>query len=547
MTVQRVKSQTSSASTAKSRKSSQDRTSTLSPPTTLVRQRSSNPGAYPKDATPIHVMYAPELGRKQLHEIFLSIYSPRDTAGPKGTRLNFLHDIAEMAPLHPAVADSLDTLALAQIGSVHRDERVCNAAIAAYGRALRTLASAMSRAMVKGYSDENDTLLAAANLLVVCEFFDPIKTQGAGWFGHIAGVEQLTFARGPKAHRSELGLMLLLNSRHGSIARSYLLRKTDPYGSPAWRAAVHKLYSNDHRQRVFDLTVQVPGLLERFDGLSHGSSLALDEADALLADCERLEVDLRSFYEGLQTMEDSALYILAPVDSFSAFAAAVSDRTLPTAYRFKDFTLGYVHSQYWIAMHHLRTTIKSLDEYRESLDLEWQPGRNVVTLEELNEYIFDLCRCLPYLIEPEAGTQGHIGTFLPLATIMMSFRSRQNWKWLKWGLCVKEGIYNKGLSQPHVREEDLPVARQFPRGETPFDHGASPITLDDLKDVNLTIDWGSKTPGMSVAVTGLPDDDADLADDFELMLELDKRLVKQDYLPTQSARTSNSPSFEMPY
>lgn len=483
-------------------------------------------------------MYSPELGRRQLHEIFLSIYSPR-MPGSKGVPLNFLHDIVELAPSQPALMDSLDTLALAQIGSVHKDDRVCNAAVGTYGKALRSLATAMTAAMAKGVGACDDTLLAAANLLVVCEFFDPIKTEGTGWFGHIAGVEQLSFARGPRAARSDVGLMLLLNARHGSLARSYLLRKTDPYATPAWRLAVHKLYQLDPRQRLFDLTIQVPGLLERYDGLNYAAAVGLDDADALLADCELLEMDLRSYYLDLQAMEGSSLYTLAPIDSFKVFASVVPDRTLPTAFRFKDFMLGYLHSQYWVAMHYLRTTMKALDEYRQDLDPGWQPGRTGVTAEELNEYIFDLCRCMPAMVEPEAGTQGHIGTFLPLAVILMSFRNRQSWKWLKWGLCVKENIYTKGLSQPHIKEESLPVARVHPRGESPFDYGASPITLDDLEDVDLSIDWGSRLPGMATAVSGpVVEEEELLANDIELRLELDTRLVNNAYLPTQPYSTA---------
>ena len=402
--------------------------------------------------------------------------------------------------------------------------------------------------MAKGSSTCDDTILAAANLLVVCEFFDPIKTEGTGWFGHIAGVELLSFARGPRAARSDIGLMLLTNARHGSLARSYLLRKTDPYATPAWRLAVHKLYEIDPRHRLFDLTVQVPGLLERYDGLNYSATLGLDEADALLADCERLEMDLRSYYLDLQSREGSSLYTLAPIDTFKVFASVVSDRTLPTAYRFDDFVLGYIHSQYWVAMHYLRTTMKALDDYRQDLDPDWQPGRTGVTSEELNEYIFDLCRCLPTMVEPETGTQGHIGTFLPLAVILMSFRNRQNWKWLKWSLCVKENIYTKGLSQPHIKEENLPVARVHPRGDSPFDHGASPITLDDLKDVDLSIDWGSRLPGMATAVSGLVvDEEQSLADDIELRLELDTRLINNSYAPTQQNGSAFSPVTNAPF
>lgn len=540
LTVQRVKGQCPAKAAADTRKAMGTSSPKANAATVLVRKRQGTSDLWLK-APSVQLVYSPELGRQQLHETFLSIYSPRMT-GSKGVPLNFLHEIAHLAPFQPALMDSLDTLALAQIGSVHKDERVCSAAIGSYGKALRSLATAMTTAFAKGMNSYDDSILAAANLLVVCEFFDPIKTEGSGWFGHVAGVEQLSFAQGPRAPRSDIGLMLLLNARHSSSARSYLLRKADPYATPAWRLALHKLYQVDPRHRLFDLVIQVPGLLERYDGLNYAAALGLDEADALLADCERLEMDLRNYYLDLQAMEGSSLYTLAPIEKFKVFASVVSDRTLPTAFVFKDFILSWLHSQYWVAMHYLRTTMKALDEYRQDLDPGWQPGRTGVTSEELNEYVFDLCRCIPAMLEPEAGTQGHIGTFIPLAVILMSFRNRQNWRWLKWGLCVKENIYTKGLSQPQIKEESLPVARVHPRGESPFDHGASPITLDDLKDVDLSIDWGAKLPGMATAVSGsLVEEEDTLADDLELRLELDTRLVNQSYLPTEPYAMKFSP------
>jgi hypothetical protein len=138
---------------------------------------------------------------------------------------------------------------------------------------------------------------------------------------------------------------------------------------------------------------------------------------------------------------------------------------------------GYLFSQYWISMHYLRSTIKDLREQRQSLDASLQCSTDylsAVTDEELNGYVFDLCRSIPHFVEPSSGTQGHIGIFLPLAVILMHFRSRQNWKWCFWALNVKDNVFNMGLRQPHVQEKDLPVSVVRPRT------GLSPFPNDDL-------------------------------------------------------------------
>jgi hypothetical protein len=421
------------------------------------------------------VLVSPAANQAQLYDKWLNIYTPV-TTGMQGMHFDYLREAINMAESEPALRYGLNTLALVQVGHAAKDERLLAAAVPSYGKALAGLAYAVSKAT----SVRDNTVLAAASLLVVCEFYDQIKTQGMSWFGHVQGVQQLLMARGPDSLDTDLSLMLFCNARHGSLARSYLTRKGDAYDSPAWRAAAFRAPVNDWSVRLFDATIRVPRHLQRCDELDLYALDALEVTKDLLHDCESLEAEMREWYADFHSslrMHGISPYHTVPIEEFKTFASLVTDRTLPTCYRFNNFMSGYLHSQYWIAMHYLRTTIKELREHRQSLDTSWYSADNyqhAVTDEELNGYAFDLCRSIPHFIEPSSGTQGHIGIFLPLAVILMHFRSRQNWKWCLWGVHVKEKVFTMGLRQPHVKEKDLPVSIVRPKT------GLSPFPNDEL-------------------------------------------------------------------
>lgn len=456
---------------------------------------------------------------------------------------SYLHTISEFASAQPALRDGLNTLALIQIGELHKDERLVNAAVESYGKAL----NGMAKVIVKASSVRDDTVLAAASILMVCEFYDRVKTEGSGWFGHVFGIEQLLLARGPESFEDQLSLQLFYNARHASLARSYVLRTADPYATPAWRAVAARAAPQDWSMELFDVVMQVPGQLQKLDRIDTTSPFALEELELLLAESAVLESGLRSWLEKYhESLSGHGLkaYTLVNVNEFVTFASLVPDRTMPTAYRFASFWSAYIHSQYWIAMHYLRTNIKIARELRQNLGATTPSDlAGAVTDEELTGYAYDLCRTMPSFAEPSSGSQGHIGLFVPLAVVMMHFRNNQNWKsvflkssllllltsldcrWCLWGLNVKNNIFSKGLRQPDVREEDLPkpiihsavTASQSSFSPKPSsDDTLSPSSsdqssqafddmnflVDDMHDVDLSIDWGQKTPGMAAVAIG---------------------------------------------
>lgn len=477
---------------------------------------------------PPTMLNSPAANQMQLYDKWLNIYTPQ-TCGRQGLHFDYLRVAINLAESEPALRDGINTLALVQVGHANNDEHLLAASVPSYGKALASLAFAVSRAT----SVRDNTVLAAASLLVVCEFYDKIKTQGISWFRHVDGVQQLLLARGPDSLDTDLSLMLYCNARHASLARSFLIRKADSYDTPAWRAAAFRAPMQDWSAKLFDAAIRVPRLLQRSDELDVDSLQALSRIQDLLHDCETLEADFRRWHTGFHS--SVAGYEVVPVESFKTFCTLVADRTMPKAYRFSNFMIGYVYSQFWIAMHYLRSTIKTLREQRQNLDpFHVTDFSQAVTDEELNSYTFDLCRTIPQFVEPTSGTQGHIAIFLPLAVITMHFGSRQNLKWCMWAANVKETVFNMGLRQPHVKERDLNMRLAKPKGGLspfpndaemePFQTSASQalevkaeslpstieseevtFTADDFADVDLSTDWSEQLPGFAAAVQGVPE------------------------------------------
>jgi len=529
-------------------------------PSSNSSTRSSTPKLLNQDANrhafkawsltlPPNILLSPAVNQAQLYDKWLNIYTPV-TVGTQGLHFDYLREAIDMAESEPALRDGLNTLALVQVGHAANDEHLLAASVPSYGRALASLAYAVSKAT----SVRDNTVLAAASLLVVCEFYDKIKTQGMSWFGHVEGVQQLLLARGPDSLDTNLSLMLFFNARHASTAKSFLLRKGDAYDTPAWRAAAFRAPMHDLSVSLFDSTIRVPRLLQRSDELELDSPQVFENVRNLLYDCELLEAEMRkwqhNFHSDLRS-RNTKPYETVNIENFRTFSSLVTDRTLPTCHRFNNFMSGYLHSQYWVAMHYLRSTIKELRELRQSLDTCLPPDYSGgVTDEELNGYAFDLCRSIPHFVEPTSGTQGHIGIFLPLAVIMMHFKSRRNWKWCSWGLNVQANVFNMGLRQPHVKQENLPVSvlkpraglSPFPSSEPPPKHdfslsppdsetktgisdesgcssdGASYV-FDNLADVDLGIDWSEQGLGFTPVAQDISEKNVggnvlELADDF---------------------------------
>ncbi|KAK5688761.1 hypothetical protein LTS10_000739 [Elasticomyces elasticus] len=366
----------------------------------------------------ILTLACPDQMQTQMYETLFRIFRPRLSGPREQAHFEFLQTLAGLAQSNCTIRDGLNTFALVQVGAAYDDERLLDASLISYGRAVCGLSKALARP--KGLHD--DAVLAAAVLLVFCEFFSKIKSS-MGWAGHTMGVVRLLVARGPESLQSPLSLWLFHRVRLCSLAISFAQRTANPFESWAWREVGQRITPMVGEIDIEDMIIRVPGLLERCDKLDVGNPAIIPEIDAQLRLSRYMEQDMRDWLQtwhlGMRA-QGFEPFVVKDIAEFKAFPTSAEE----------------IRSKFY-GLYHVRRNIKRLREIRRSLVVDDAPpvARQVVTDEELDGYLIHLCRCIPCLFEPEFGTHGHKWAFWLLNYLPKDFAAQSNWKWERW---VKE-------------------------------------------------------------------------------------------------------------
>ena len=372
----------------------------------------------------------------------------------------------------PALTESMDALSLVAVGSIHKDQQLLKQSVSVYGRALREL----RRAIAQKDFMHDDQVLASIAVLTQCELFDEISQLNKGWQNHTQGALQLITARGPERLQSDLALLIFMSMRHAAFNLGLISRKASPFAKTSWRDVSDRTPTQDSSTRFYNIAFEVPGLLERYDELDDEPEPIISDIDRLLADCGSLETRLRSWYSHFhaQLLQSRGMtYQSLPISSFAPFCESVTEPTLPSAFRFSNFMIAYLHSLYWMSMFYLRRATQGLHMIRNQLDNDWLPdNEHIVHEDEIVMYILNMMQCFPFFCEPISSDAGHIGIFLPMRTAAFYFREKSQWQYMKWIGQVRDNVFNKGLSPPNVGDPKGYKSQQS-RTRT-VRHGASP-------------------------------------------------------------------------
>lgn len=270
-------------------------------------------------------------------------------------------------------------------------------------------------------------------------------------------------------------MALYTNARNNALVQGLISRKASYMATPEWRNVGKDHHSIAPAAIFYDAAIQVPGMLERTDDLRESMAPSARNIDALLGEITGLTNRLKGWFRGWEAAaaaQGHQLKMLRPVGHFTQFSTRCADRTLTRAYHFPSFHIGYMHSLLWLCVHALRTCVQQLTGLRKSLDATWTPIHHlIVTEDELQEYVLDLCRCIPFFCEPLSGSIGHIAIFLPMRVIATYFGPRRQWTWLKWIGAVKANIFTQGLSPPLIGRPvfvmNLPTPAESSAGSPP--------------------------------------------------------------------------------
>ncbi|TKA83917.1 hypothetical protein B0A55_00229 [Friedmanniomyces simplex] len=383
---------------------------------------------------------------------FLDIYIP-DDCKLKSDQFSFFKTCIGAPTSHPALVNGLDALSLAQVGSTNNDRRILQEACQAYTRALGSLHQALSPQEARS----DDQVLAAVMVLKVCEFYTELASpHGIGWGDHIRGVQNLIAVRGPDSLQSDLALDLFAHARHAALCHALIARKAPYFAQPSWRAFGQRVLVKDQSSIIQNIAVQLPGLLEQYDGLDPRHEDHVHRIDSIITEGAGIEQELRTWRSDLDHSTGGPQCETCPVAHFPSFAALCSDRTFNTAHMFSSFTAAYLHCTYWLCLYFLRTTVRALYIARATAVDGWSPGpAQVVLEEEILAYIVNLCQCIPYFCEPASAAAGCIEIFLPLRTAAQYFLERGMWMQVRWIGNVRKSVLNKGLAPPCIDDMKL--------------------------------------------------------------------------------------------
>jgi hypothetical protein len=467
---------------------------------------------------------SPAANRTALYSTFLDLYMPKDDLNTRLDHFSLYETISYSLAstgggTDPALHQALDSLSLITIGGQYNDRSLVELSLRAYGRALghlsKTIASASKPHQNASDGVVSDSLLATVTVLGACALFEAIGTAEGGWGQHVKGSQQLLLARGPESITSPLSLLLLSNTRHGSLIWALIERKAPVMARPEWRCLIapgggigRGLAQQDRSIGFYDAALQVPGILEKFDLLAADLGTKTSEVDSLLQECGRLETQLRIWFADwifrCQIERRSDLYSELPISEFSSFAEVCSDRTFTTGYMFPNFPMAYLASLYWTTVHYLRSTTQSLHLLRHTLDKTWYPTPSCsVPVSELESYILNLCKTIPFFCEPVSSNAGHVGIFLPLRTAALYFTSHSMWNEAKWVGAVRQSVFTKGLSPPQLQVKprgpgDLGMDRfwqeRMERVEVFKGHLAK-RAVKELDGVGVRTGWGRGVDG----------------------------------------------------
>ena len=231
----------------------------------------------------------------------------------------------------PLLELTIDALCLTMLGSVHQDRRCLHASRNQYIRALPILAHEIGRS--HSTQTPKDHVLAAILILALTDLFDAVahgRQDDEIWGYHVCGAAKLLRSIGPKAvaHFTPLGWSVFQNLRHSLFCYFFMKRKATFLAGQTWLEATADISRHDTYSALYDLVVQIPGMLQWSKEVTGSSAARLFEHIFQL----RTELDEwlhKRFSGGIGEYHE-----LVEVQEMQEFATACQDRTFPMVYSF---------------------------------------------------------------------------------------------------------------------------------------------------------------------------------------------------------------------
>ncbi|KAF4990851.1 hypothetical protein FGRMN_8232 [Fusarium graminum] len=332
----------------------------------------------------------------------------RSASGTTGSQWMRLYEtLSEKEPALKYVAMALST---ATLGANNNDVQLKCKGQQAYGLALEQMIISLA-----SESRNQDGTLAAIQLMRIYEqLFGTYLTkeqandsQVKGFINHVDGETAFILSRGPNDAWSPMGRQLLADGRLTLINAYTSRRKRSPFSRAQWKQSqLWRSVSDSPLNKLIDILVEVPGLLEDLDTFRKASSLA-----------EARELHTRLLVKCYDCESSLMAWKMEIGDVITIYDYTLVGELLPLPRNDEDLAVVYLSCYYWMTCLLVHSTIGFCE--LESPDTEVRgslldcPNQQVAT-----SYAYRIAHAIHLLFQPPAGDYSSVAAFFLLGNAL---------------------------------------------------------------------------------------------------------------------------------
>lgn len=381
----------------------------------------------------------------QLQQIFLSSYF---SMGVITSHRQYFAIFYWLSPSSAAMNASRDALCMLHIGARSRNVDLVREGQRRHITAIRCLREDLGRPGAVN----DDAVLGAQYTLGQSQVFMAVSGWDPSWMTHVNGLQQLLLSRGPESMTSPFARALVYNLRPLSVVQGIMSRRSSLMGEKAWMEAAREGWQGKVMISVelTDLSLQIPGLLERADGLAERAkgkgkkkeSEALQmEIVALLTELSALENEIQKwllkFYR--LTQAEQSPYRLSNIANYPFLRTGCGGlaHVFPSMIEFPAFMSATTHVWVWTCLLVVRETILDVAALH-PYPIVRARDQEASLKASVDECAVNLCQTIGYLIHPDHASCGILACSSALHFSALWFEKRGHTQRLIWARHVRE-------------------------------------------------------------------------------------------------------------
>jgi hypothetical protein len=402
----------------------------------------------------------------QLLSKFIDIHMPAQRSSMRAY-FSYTSGLPGLDLSNPLIASAVDTICLAEIGQLYEDERMLRASSMSYVRALPLLANELARSEEKKQV-RKDHLLGTILLLTLSETFDSVARAGGGWLAHANGAEAYLQAYGRQAIATDVGIIFFHTIRHICLFKGLVKRKAVVLAQPQWLRFAREEAKTDPFVALYNLALQIPGILERADSLPQTTEFLLDFR-SLCKDAAIIRAELHAWHDRFYAQHRPHARNIAYGSCLETFNDLCEDRTFQTFYLFDSVESCSQHLVYYASCLLLDHTL--LDVYSAHRHRTYLPPLGkffASTKENIQRELYvsatSFCRSVPYCCDADVASLGRVASFL-LRPVQRYFDEYGYTRELEWTAAARSVLEIDGRT-PGSRSQGV-TRRSSPSSSRP--------------------------------------------------------------------------------